>query len=121
MSWVNGPAGTADPDFGVRWACTTSGGLAGNWIWGLDSADTVLTGNSVNLTTYLDAVEAYNVHDPDTTAFVTAGPVDGYHATEAGYQRYMKYQTIRQHVADNGVACCLTTRTSSRGMAVFST
>ena len=102
MSWINSPAGGVDPVYGVRWAGSTAGGPDGNLRWGLDAADTALTSNSVNLTTYLTAVDVYSAHDPDTVTFFTTGPVDLERGNEAAYQVYLKQHAIRQYVADNG-------------------
>jgi hypothetical protein len=101
MTWHNSPGGTVDPVYGVRWAGSSVGGPDGDLRWGIDDGDTALTGNSVNLYTYIDAVVAYNAHEPDAVTFFTTGPVDGY-TGESGYQRYVKHEEIRNYVQDNG-------------------
>jgi hypothetical protein len=101
MTWLNGLGGEIDPEYNVHWAGASIGGPEGNLRWGLDDGDTALTGNSVNLHTYLDAVENYNLNNPQTNTFFTTGPVDGY-AGESGYQRYLKQQEIRNYVNENG-------------------
>lgn len=98
MTWHNSPGGGLDTDYGVHWAGSSEGGPDGDMRWGLDGGDTALTGNSVNLTDYLAAVEAYNENSPATVTFYTTGPVDGNHGNENGYQRYLKHQAIREHV-----------------------
>jgi hypothetical protein len=100
MTWHNGVGGTIDPVYGVRWAGASEGGPDGDERWGIDDEDNILTGNGVNLYTYINAVAAYNEHEPDTATFFTTGPVDGY-TGEAGYQRYLKHEAIRQYVQDN--------------------
>jgi hypothetical protein len=101
MSWVNLPGGTEDPVFGVRWAGSTEGGPNGNRRWGLDAGDQVLTGNSVNMDTYLDAIEQYNAYCTSngmpTIAIFTTGPVDSYYEENA-VQRELKHDYIRDYV-----------------------
>ncbi len=101
MTWHNTPGGTVDPVYKVRWAGSSVGGPDGDLQWGLDSGDNTLTLNSVNMQTYLDAVETYNSHDPLTITFYTTGPVDGY-TDESGYQRYLKHEYIRSYVNQAG-------------------
>lgn len=105
MSWLNGPGGTADPVYGVRWAGSSVNGPDGNTIWGLDDADYALTGNHVSLQTYLDAVDDYTAYCASNGYSVrmlfTTGPVDntgGYNVGESGYQRHLKNEAIRNHV-----------------------
>ena len=62
MTWTNNVGGGIDPVYQVRWAGSSSGGPEGNLRWGLDSEDTTLTGNSVNMDTYLQAVVEYNLY-----------------------------------------------------------
>ena len=112
MSWLNPPSGSPDPVYGVRWAGSSVGGPEGDTIWGIDDEDTDITGNSVNLQTYLDAVETYNTQVPNIITIFTTGPVDGdYTYSEASlvkgeyegaYQRYLKNQAIRDYVKENG-------------------
>jgi hypothetical protein len=101
MTWLNGPGGEVDPVYGVRWAGSSVGGPDDNLRWGIDAGDTALTGNSVNLHTYLEAVTAYNAHEPQTVTIFTTGPVDGY-TGENGYQRYLKHEAVRRYVRENG-------------------
>jgi len=108
MTWLNGPQGEADPVYDVRWSGSTVGGPDGNLPWGLDSDDSSLTTNSVNLQTYLSAVDSYNAHDSESVTFFSTGPVDRDSAalspanSEASYARYLKHQAIRDYVAANG-------------------
>ena len=50
--------------------------------WGLDDADNSVTGNSVNLDTYLEATQQYidycSANSIPTKVFFTTGPVDIY-------------------------------------------
>jgi hypothetical protein len=59
-TWENGLGGGVDPVYNIHWAGSTLGGPDGNNRWGLDSGDESLTGNSVCMDTYLEAVEEYN-------------------------------------------------------------
>ncbi len=102
MTWTNAPAGTKDPVYNVRWAGSSSGGPDGNNIWGLDSGDQTLTGNSVCMDTYLKAVESYRsyctANSIPTRVIFTTGPVDGNGGTENGFQREIKHDYIRTYV-----------------------
>jgi hypothetical protein len=101
MTWQNSPSGIADPVYGVRWAGSSEGGPEGSKIWGLDSGDTALTGNSVCMDTYLAATEQYiafcKTNGYTTKVLFTTGPVDGY-TGENGYQRQIKHEYMRNYV-----------------------
>jgi len=105
MTNDNDPGGTEDTVYHVHWAGRSIGGPEGNLRWGLDSADQVLTGNSVSMDTYLDAVESYIQHcvenDYPTKWIFTTGPVDWpeHAGTENGVQREIKHDYIRAFVA----------------------
>ncbi len=103
MTWMNDPGGGLDPVYNVHWAGSSVGGPNGNLIWGLDSGDETLTGNSVSMDTYLDAVEQYNQHCRNnsypTRVIFTTGPVDGNSGSENGFQRELKHDHIRNFVA----------------------
>ena len=105
MTWHNDPGGTMDPVHNVRWAGSSVGGPEGDMRWGLDSEDESLTGNSVSMDTYLDAVNAYQQHCDDnaipTTWIMTTGPVDGNSGSENGFQRELKHDYIRDYVAED--------------------
>lgn len=102
MTWINGPSGTIDAVHDTRWAGSSQDGPEGNRIWGLDAGDTVLTGNSVCMDTYLAATQAYidycTTQGYGTKVFFTTGPVDGYYPGEVGYQRHIKQEYIRNYV-----------------------
>ena len=102
MTWHNNPTLTKDSVFSVGWAGSSVSGPEGDLPWGLDSGDTSITGNSVNMDTYLNAVEQYNSAVPGTITFFTTGPVDGNCGNENGYQRYLKHQYMRDYVNTNG-------------------
>jgi hypothetical protein len=103
MTWHNGPGGGIDPVYQVRWAGSSVGGPEGDLRWGLDDGDTALTGNSVNMQTYLNALNNYEQNNPDTTIIYSTGPVDGGSNTgESGYQRYLKHEFIRNWVRNSG-------------------
>lgn len=105
MTWTNPPGGGVDPVYNVRWAGTTQGGPDGNKIWGLDSGDSILTGNRVNMDYYLAAIEQYNAYcisnNIPTISIFTTGPVDGNSGTENGFQREIKHDYIRAYVSRN--------------------
>jgi hypothetical protein len=95
-----------DPAYGVRWAGSSVGGPQGNLPWGLDDGDFAVTGNSVNLDTYLAANEEYQyfatVNGMIARVFLTTGPMrsecGGAHPAEAaGYQTWLKHERIRQY------------------------
>lgn len=104
-TWINGVGGSYDPVYYTRWAGSTVDGPNGNQRWGLDAGDEILTGNSVNMDTYINATQSYidycNTNNIPTKIIWTTGPVDndGDRALgESGYQQYLKYQYIRNHV-----------------------
>ena len=106
MTWGNSATTEKDPVYGCGWAGASKGtpedplstyGLP----WGLDSGDYDITGNTVCMQTYLDAVSEYNIDEPRIVFIYTTGPVDGYD-DERGYQRYLKHEYIREYVSDNG-------------------
>jgi hypothetical protein len=100
-----GLEGPADPVYGCQWGGRSSYWTGSGWddygAWGLDDGDVALLGAPrVSLQTYLDAVDEIGTQDPDTISFFTTGPVDGGGNTgELGYQRWLKHEAIRAHVA----------------------
>ena len=104
MTWQNAPGGGLDTIFDVHWAGSSDGGPQGNLRWGLDAEDTALTGNTVNMDTYLGATEEYSNHAESqgygTKVMFTTGPVDGY-TGENGYQREIKHEYIRNFVENS--------------------
>lgn len=100
----NGASANADPIYDVHWYGASQGGPEGNLCWGLDANDFELTGNSVNMTTYLGAMEEYIAHcaseSPATKMIFTTGPVDseGDWVGEAAYQGHLKHEAIRDYV-----------------------
>jgi len=102
MTWHNPPGGEIDPEYGVHWAGSSVGGPDGDIRWGIDDGDNILTGNTINLSNYLAAVDHYNQQAPSTLSFFTTGPVDGNHGNENAYQRHLKHEAIRNHVKSNG-------------------
>ncbi|MHC4500354.1 MAG: LamG domain-containing protein, partial [Planctomycetota bacterium] len=88
--------------YNVRWAGSSVGGPEGDLRWGLDSGDTALTGNPVNMQTYLDAWSNYEQNNSNTMIIYSTGPVDGGgNVGESGYQRYLKHEYIRDWVRDS--------------------
>ena len=102
MSWLNGITSTKDAVYKCGWAGSSADGPDGNLAWGLDSDDQSITGNSVSLQTYLDAVDYYNTNAPGIKTIFTTGPVDTEQNTEAGYQRSIKQDKIREYVQTHG-------------------
>lgn len=109
LTRTTGPAGSGtdedDEEYGCHWFGSSSDGPDGDHIWGLDSSDEAITGNSVSLQTYLDTIDEYNSYCEEngysTTAVFTTGPVDGQASSnEQGYQRYVKHEAIREHVQE---------------------
>jgi hypothetical protein len=96
------------PYYGVRWSGASTNGPDGDMRWGLSDNDTTLTGNRVNMGTYLAATEDYLNHVQnkgyDTKVFFTTGPVDngGGQNSEEMYQVQIKQDYIRNYVKNNG-------------------
>jgi len=105
MTEDNPPGGTEDPVYQVRWAGRSEEGPDGNRRWGLDSGDQALTGNRVNMDTYLQWVEDMIQYCTDNsypiTWVFTTGPVDNpaEEGNENGFQREIKHDYIRDYVA----------------------
>jgi hypothetical protein len=107
---TTGAAGTGtngiDPVYGCHWYGSSEGGTEGDHIWGLDSGDYTITGNSLSLQSYLDVVDDYR-HFCETNSYVcvpvfTTGPVDDQsYDGEQGYQRFVKHEYIRDYVKSN--------------------
>lgn len=102
MTWINGPTEITDDQYHCRWYGSTVGGPDGNKAWGIDDEDKTLTGNSVSLQTYLQAVSLYGGISERIASVYTTGPVDGYSNRESGYQRHLKHEAIREEVRQNG-------------------
>ncbi|HLP86828.1 MAG TPA: Ig-like domain-containing protein [Candidatus Paceibacterota bacterium] len=101
-----GPTSGVDPVTGNHWYGETVGGPNGNLPWGLNSADSAITNNSVSMDTYLAATEDYinyvDTNNYGTKVVFTTGPVDNYSASgEAGYQAYLKNEYIRNYVEND--------------------
>lgn len=109
MTWHNAPGGGTDPVHKVRWAGSSVEGPNGDVRWGLDAGDQSLTGNSVCMDTYFNAVEQYIQHCTTngypTKVIFTTGPVDDGNGvmagTENGFQREIKHDYIRTYVKAN--------------------
>lgn len=102
-----GVSGGYDPVFHTRWGGATVASPEGEKPWGLDAADQALTGNSVSMDNYLNATDEYIAYcasnNISTKIIFTTGPVDdnymdGLNEGEVGYQQFLKYQHIRNHV-----------------------
>ena len=107
MSWINNVTAEKDPVYGTGWAGSTVDGPDGNKPWGLDANDGSITGNSLSLNDYLEAVADYNGYAPGVITIFTTGPVDddngdGTYNSELGYQRWLKHEAIREYVRTHG-------------------
>jgi hypothetical protein len=94
-TWINGLGGTQDPVYYTRWAGSSVDGPDGNLRWGLDSG----------IDTYINATQEYidycATNGIATKIIWTTGPIDNdssMNTGEIGYQQYLKYQRIRNHV-----------------------
>jgi len=93
-----------DPITGNHWYGKSVGSPDGDMAWGIDDADNAITGNSVNMDTYLDATQSYIDYCADsipTTVFFSTAPPDTWDGTigvEALYQGYLKNEHIREYV-----------------------
>jgi len=109
-----GPTTGTDPVYGVHWYGQSIGSASADpWYsdglpWGIDDADNTVTGNSVNMDTYLAATQSYidycTTNGYNTKFFFTTGPVDNWEGNisdEARYQGYLKYEHIRDYVASH--------------------
>jgi len=95
MTGTNLPGGVIDPVYKVRWAGRSFIGSTDNGRWGLDDEDTALTGNPINMNTYLNAMQNYINNNPDTAIVFTTGPAD--RSDENGYQNWLKHEHIRNY------------------------
>lgn len=103
MTWHNACTATQDAVYEVGWAGSSVSGPQGDLPWGLDAADSLITGNSVCMDDYLAAVETYNAYDEtDFVVFFSTGPVDNVAGSDEAYQRYIKHEYIRDYVDANG-------------------
>ncbi len=104
-TWQNAPGGSYDTVFHTRWAGASVNGPDGNRRWGLDDGDYSLTGNRVSMRTYIRAMHEYidycEANSIATKMIWTTGPVDNesnWAIGESGYQQYLKYQYLRNHI-----------------------
>ena len=104
-TWQNGVGGSYDPVYHTRFAGSSVDGPDGNLRWGIDDADKTLTGNSVSMLTYIRAMHEYidycQTQGIGTTMIWTTGPVDNdadMAIGESGYQQYLKYEYLRNHI-----------------------
>jgi hypothetical protein len=104
-TWQNAPGGSYDPVFHTRWAGASVNGPDGNRRWGLDDGDYSLTNNRVSMRTYIRAMHEYidycAANNIPTKMIWTTGPVDNesnWAIGESGYQQYLKYEYLRNHI-----------------------
>ena len=102
---TNVSSGT-DPVTGNHWYGETVGGPEGQYKpWGLDDDDNSITGNTLNMDSYLEATQSFidycEAKGIPTKVIFTTGPVDdnnGNYSDEAMYQNYLKWEHIREYV-----------------------
>jgi hypothetical protein len=100
---TNVSSGT-DPITGNHWYGRSEHGPEGDAAWGINDDDNIITGNSVNMDTYLKVTQEFIDYCADsipTVIFFTTGPVDNFEGTisdESLYQGYLKYEHIRDYV-----------------------
>ena len=99
------PSNVVDPVYGCYWYGASKESPSGDRCWGLDDADNTITGNVVNLDTYLHATQQYidycKENGISTKVFFTTGPVDrnvGEYNQEKGYGAHLKMERIRDYV-----------------------
>ena len=101
LSFVEGLGEKPDPVYGVHWYGISKLEPQGDRGWGLDDADYAITGNTINLDSYLEATQEYidycTANSINTKVYFTTGPVDAIYG-EAGYCAYLKYERIRDYV-----------------------
>ena len=104
MDWLTVESTGTDPVYGCHWFGMSDGGPEGSRCWGLDDADNAVTGNTVNLDTYLNATQQYidycTANSIPTKVFFTTGPVNNLTtcSDEAEYQSWLKMERIRDYV-----------------------
>jgi hypothetical protein len=107
MDWLTVASTGTDPVYGCHWYGMSDGSPQGNRCWGLDDADNAVSGNSVNLDTYLDATQQYidycTANSIPTKVFFTTGPVNNLTTCtdEQEYQAWLKMERIRNYVKAN--------------------
>ena len=110
LNWGE-PLGLRDPVYNIPWYGESVDGPDGSKPWGLDNGDKTLTGNTVSMDSYFNAMEQYMQHcytnSWATKVIFTTGPVDNtggsgnLEATQQGFQREVKHEYIRSYVAAN--------------------
>ena len=105
--WGSGTKGT-DPITGNKWFGEAAGGV-NSGAWGLNEADNLITGNTLNMDSYLHATQGYidycATNKIPTKVIFTTGPVDnneGGLSSEAMYQGHLKWEHIREYVRNDG-------------------
>lgn len=108
-TWLNPVGGGFDPVYHTRFAGASVEGPDGNMRWGIDDDDMELTGNHVSMLTYIRAMHEYIDYCADygigTAMIWTTGPVDNdseMATGESGYQQYLKYEYLRDHIDSIG-------------------
>jgi hypothetical protein len=107
MDWLTIASSGVDPVYGCHWYGMSDGSPSGNRCWGLDDADNAVSGNSVNLDTYLRVTQEYvdycKANNIPTKVFFTTGPLNSPASCtdctdEQEYQGWLKMERIRDYV-----------------------
>jgi hypothetical protein len=104
MDWLTIESTGTDPVFGCHWFGMSDGGPQGDRCWGLDDADNAVSGNTINLDTYLSVTQQYidycTANSIPTKVFFTTGPVNNLTSCtdEQEYQAWLKMERIRNYV-----------------------
>lgn len=94
-----------DPVYQCHWYGVSENGPQGSRCWGLDGEDNAITGNTINMDTYIKVTQQYidycTTNSIRTKVFFTTGPVNptynGWNLEKA-YQAFLKMEYIRNYV-----------------------
>jgi len=109
-TWGSPPSSGINPTYNVHWYGVSEGGPDGNLPWGLTSDDYQYTGNRICMDTIIGGFNYFNDYfitkNYKTRLLFSTLPVDddpsyGTAGTEAGFQRELKSQYIRNYVNRN--------------------
>lgn len=106
-TWGSPPSSGINPTYNVHWYGVSEGGPDGNLPWGLTSDDYQYTGNRICMDTIIGGFNYFNDYfitkNYKTRLLFSTLPVDddpdyGTEGTEAGFQREIKSQYLRDYV-----------------------
>jgi hypothetical protein len=102
MDFGDTESSAVDPVYGCHWYGVSDGGPQGDRCWGLDAEDNAITGNTINMDTYLSTTQEYidycAANNIPTKVFFSTGPVNSVYSLEKSYQAYLKMEHIRDYV-----------------------